>query len=89
MVKLCAPNLVVYTVSEIDRFSMKFTETICCGTKSSMAPMAERHLEAFAVVEVGGSKQPLVSTSRMKSFDERMIQFSSRFVTTKLSRRAA
>ena len=44
----------------MDRFSMNLMETICCRAKSSMSPMAEPHLEAFAVVEVGGSKKPVV-----------------------------
>ena len=59
MVKLCAPNLVVHAVSEIDRFSMNFTETICCRAKS-MASMAECQLEAFVIVEVPGlNSRPL------------------------------
>jgi hypothetical protein len=59
------------TVNQIDRFSMNFKETIGCSAKSSVSPMAERQLEAFAVVEVGGSKQPVaVPTSRIKSFSE-------------------
>jgi hypothetical protein len=53
-VKLRAANLFVHTVNEIDRFSMKFVKTICCRVKSSMSPMAERQLQAFANVEVGG-----------------------------------
>jgi hypothetical protein len=68
MVKLCALNVFVYTVNQIDRSSMNFTETICCRAKSSTSPMAERQLEAFAMVEVGGSKQPVVvPVSRIKS----------------------
>jgi hypothetical protein len=68
MVKLCAPNLFVHTVNQIDRSSMNFTETICCRAQSSTSPMAERQLEAFAMVEVGGSKQPVVvPMSRIKT----------------------
>jgi hypothetical protein len=68
MVKLCAPNLFVHTVNQMDRFSMNFTKTICCRAKSSTSPMAERQLAAFAMVEVGGSKQPVVvPMSRIKT----------------------
>jgi hypothetical protein len=53
-VKLCAPNLFIYTGNEIERSSINFTETFCSRAKPSIWPIAEPQLEALAFVEVEG-----------------------------------
>jgi hypothetical protein len=66
-VKLCASNAFVHTVNQIDRFSMNFTETISCRTKSSWSGGGTQ-LEALAVLGVEGLKQPVVvPTSELKA----------------------
>jgi hypothetical protein len=59
-VKLCTANPFLYTVDEIDRSSMNFTETSCCRVKSSVVLDGGIQLEAFPGVEVEELKPPVV-----------------------------